>query len=645
MSLAPGGQPLPSPGGLLATRRESAPSKRDQRRALWRMLRLVYPHRRAMAWGLLLGFGVAATYATSLIGILPVLKIVVERQPIAVWLQDKAARHPGWWSGTLQSIAGWFPSVDTPEARMRSLLIVLGALLLLNLFGNLMRCLSQYLVLYASNRAAMDLRRIMYRKALRLPLLSVAANVSTTVSQFMSDVRELYLGIVTLFGKIAREPLKAACVLAAAIAMDWRLTLVVLAIAPVAVGLLWFFGRRVRKAAVKLLEGYGVMLGSLDETLQGVAVVKGFAREGHERRRMWKLERRMLRQQNRLAWVEAVSSPIIEVIGLAVAAAGVVWLASRTFSNPAEFPPDRFITMVVLLSAMLDPVRKVANVYNVVQRAGAAAHRIFTFLDGPEERSPRPAQPLPPGAPRVRFENVSFRYQPGAPPALRNVTFEVEPGACIAIVGPNGSGKSTLLRLVPRFLDPQSGAVLLSGIDVRALELRALRERIAIVSQTPVVFARSVRENIAYGRPDATDDEIRAAARQAYAAEFIESLPQRFDTVLGEYGASISGGQRQRIAIARAFLKRASLLIFDEATSEVDADSERKIHAALAELRRGKTTFLIAHRHTVMDMADRIVVMDEGAVVDSGARDELLARCPLFQALYAAREPAEPLRA
>ncbi len=601
------------------------------------MLRLVYPHRRAMAWGLVLGFGVAATYATSLMGILPVLKIVVERQPFAVWLQEKAARHPGWWSGPLRSVGGWFPSADSAAARMQSLLIVLAALLLLNVVGNILRCLSQYLVLYASNRAVMDLRRAMYRKALRLPLVHVAANVSNTVSQFMSDVRELYLGIVTLFGKIAREPLKAACVLAAAIVMDWRLTLVVLAIAPLAIGLLWYFGRRVRKATVRLLEGYGVMLGALEETLQGVAVVKGYAQEGHERRRMWKLERRMLRQQNRLAWVEAVSSPLIEVIGLCVAATGVVWLASRTFSDPAAFPPDRFITMVVLLSAMLDPVRKVANVYNVVQRAGAASHRIFAFLDGPEERSPRPARPVPTGSVDVRFDRVVFRYRPDAPPAVSDVTFDVEAGSCVAVVGPNGSGKSTLLRLLPRFLDPQSGAVLLRNVDVRCMELRALRRQIAIVSQSPVIFARTVRENIAYGCPSAGDEEIRAAARKAYAAEFIESWPLGYDTVLGEFGASISGGQRQRIAIARAFLKRASLLVFDEATSEVDADSEHKIHIALAELRRGKTTFLIAHRHTVMDMADRIVVMDEGALVDHGTRDALLARCPLFQALYGVR--------
>jgi len=201
-------------------------------------------------------------------------------------------------------------------------------------------------------------------------------------------------------------------------------------------------------------------------------------------------------------------------------------------------------------------------------------------------------------------------------------------------VGPNGSGKSTLLKLLPRFLKPQSGRVLIDDVEISELGLRALRQEISIVSQRPVIFARSITENISYGRPDATTEQVRDAARQSFANEFIDNLPGGYETVVGEFGTSLSGGQRQRLAIARAFLKTSSILIFDEATSEIDAESEHKIHAALDVLRRGKTTFLIAHRHTVMDLADRIVVMDGGRIVDVGTRDELLARCPLFVALY-----------
>lgn len=235
----------------------------------------------------------------------------------------------------------------------------------------------------------------------------------------------------------------------------------------------------------------------------------------------------------------------------------------------------------------------------------------------------------------MRFENVTFRYTPQQePPALANVSLKIQPGECVAIVGPNGSGKSTLVKLLPRLIEQQAGRVMIDGLDLRELSLRNLRLQIAVVSQRPVVFARSVMENISYGHAGAGLDEVRAAAGRAHAAEFIEQWPQQYETVLGEFGTSISGGQRQRIAIARAFLKPASILIFDEATSEIDVESERKIHAALNELRRGKTTILIAHRHTVMEMAERIVVMDAGRIVDVGTHAELIKRCPLYVGLY-----------
>ena len=636
------GVAAPSASGLLAQRSAVRVSRRAARGAFWRMLGLVYPHRRAMAAGVLLGLGVALTYAASLGGMLPLLKVVVEQENLHAYLLEHAARteaagHAGY-GAMLRWLAGWLPGPTAANAAFTTLLMVMGVLLVLNLAGNALRCVSQYLVLYAANRSMMDLRRRMYRKSLRVSMGLMSGEVSNRVSQFMSDAREVFLGVTTLFGKVAREPLKAACVLALALILDWRVTLVVIAIAPVAIGLLWYFGRKVRKATVRMLDGYGEMLGGLEETLQGIDVVKGYAREGHERRRMWQVERRMLRQLLKLAWIEAGSSPLIEVAGVLFARGGIVWLASQTLSQQMEV--SHFMTMVVLLAAMLDPVRKVANVYNAVQRAGAAAARIFEFLDLPEQRSAPWARRLGGSGPRaVSFEKVSFRYTPQQQPAaLSEVSLDVSAGECIALVGPNGSGKSTLLKLLTRLIDADRGKVTIDGIDVRDVRLRSLREQIAVVSQRAVIFARTARENIAYGKADATDGEVRQAARKAYADEFIEQLPEGYDTVLGEFGMSLSGGQRQRIAIARAFLKPASILVFDEATSEIDAESEHKIHDALAELRRGKTTFLIAHRHTVMDLADRIVVMDGGRIVDAGARGELLARCPLFAALY--RSPA-----
>lgn len=621
-------------------RRDRAVAREQARAAFWRMVGLAWPHRRRMGLGVLLGLAVALTYAASLGGLLPVLKVIVEQQSVHGWLLEKAAHHPGWRSEALTYLAGFFPTENTPEARMRSLLMLLGVLLSVNILGNLCRVFSQYFVLYSSHRIVMDLRRRMYRKALHMPMNELTGDVSNRVSQFMSDVREVFLGIGTLFGKFAREPLKAICLFVVALLVDWRLTLFAMVIGPLAVAVLWYFGKKVRKATMGLLQGYGVMLGGLEESLQGIDVVKGHAREGHERLRMWGLERKMMRQQLKLVWIESFSSPLIEVVGVVAASAAIVWLAAQTFATPPRMDPSHFMTMVILLAAMLDPIRKIANVYNMIQRSGAAATRIFEWLDQPEEKSPPRAKVLSGHTPReVRFERVRFRYNPEAPPALNNVSLHVRPGECLAIVGPNGSGKSTLVKLLPRLLEPQDGFVTIDGLDVRSLSLKHLREQIAVVTQRPIIFARTVRENIAYGKEDATMDEVREAARRAHAAEFIERLPRKYETVLGEYGTSLSGGQRQRIAIARAFLKPATILIFDEATSEIDAESERHIHDALVDLRKGKTTFLIAHRHTVMELAEQIVVMDAGQIVDVGRHEALLARCPLYVALY--RSPRE----
>lgn len=613
-------------------------SKEQARAAFWQMLKLVYPHRRRMTAGIVLGVGVALTYAASLGGMLPVLRVVVDKDNVRAWLLEQADESESWYAPLIEKSASIFPAEDTSEARLHALLILLGVLVSVNLVGNLCRVFSQYFVLYSSHRVVMDLRRRMYRKTLHVPMNTIAGDVSNRVSQFLADVREIFLGVGTLFGKFAREPFKAICVLVLALWIDARLTLVALAIAPIAVGTLWYFGRKVRKANLKLLQGYGQMLGGLEETLQGIDVVKGYARQGHERKRMWQLERRIMKQQMKMAWIEAFSSPLMEVVGVIAASIAIIWLARQTFAGTMD--TSHFMIMVVLLAAMLDPIRKIANVYNIIQRSGAAATRIFDFLDEPDEISEPGAAALPGGGPReIRVENVLFRYTPEqTPPALDNVSLHVKPGECVAIVGPNGSGKSTFVKLLPRLLDPREGRVTIDGFDVSSLSLRNLRQQIAFVSQRPVIFARSVRENIAYSDDKATLEQVRAAAQKAYAAEFIEQWPDKYETIMDEFGANVSGGQRQRIAIARAFLKKSSILIFDEATSEVDVDSERKIHAALNELRQGKTTFLIAHRHTVMEMAELIVVMDVGRIVDVGTHDELMQRCPLYVALY--RSPA-----
>jgi subfamily B ATP-binding cassette protein MsbA len=317
--------------------------------------------------------------------------------------------------------------------------------------------------------------------------------------------------------------------------------------------------------------------------------------------------------------------------------------------------PAGFMTMVICLVAIFDPLRKLSNLYTRLQRANAAAERVFEIIDLPVEETYRPG-----GLPNlgtmqreITFEDLTFTYPGSDRPAVRDFTLRVSKGERVAIVGPNGSGKTTLLAILARFFEPQSGRILFDGMPVAEYSLRSLRRQISLVTQDSIIFAGTVRENIAYGderlmrqmvlqarHPQRRYPEIQGlerieeAARAAYADEFIRQMPQGYDTLIGEHGATLSGGQKQRVAIARAILRNAPILIFDEATSQIDADSENKIHRAVEEFLADRTGFIIAHRFSTILQADRIVCMDEGRIVDVGTHGELLARCSLYKTLF-----------
>jgi hypothetical protein len=593
MASGPAGNPPPSAQGLLAQRSGPKPSKAQSRKAFWRTLALARPHRRRLILGLVLGFGVALTYAGTLGGMLPVLQAIVGEEPIHTGSPKKptavAEDSPGT-PGPAPApwTAGCFPAEDA-AAKMRTLLILLGGIITLNLVGNVFRVLQPVprplrQPSHDDGPAPPDVPQGPPRPDdPGSPATSPTASTSSSPTPARSSSASPRSSARSPASRSRPSRPRVALVL------DARLTLVALAIAPVAIGLLWYFGRKVRKATVRLLEGYGVMLGGLEETLQGVDTVKGYGREGHERRRMWQIERRMLKQILKLAWIEAIASPLIEVIGILIASAGVVWLASQqTFSGDIE--PSQFILMVGLLAAMLDPVRKIANVYNMVQRAGAASTRVWDFLDEPEEASPPAPQTLK-GTPRAPSASRTSR---SATPRRRNrrpcatSPSTSHPASASPSSAPTAPASPPWSRWLPRLLEPDAGRVLIDGTDVRDYQLRNLRMQIAVVSQRPAIFARSVFDNIAYGKDGATARRGPPAARRPTPPSSSNSGPTATTRLLGEYGTSVSGGQRQRISIARAFLKPASILIFDEATSEIDAESERKIHDALASSARAR---------------------------------------------------------
>jgi len=308
-------------------------------------------------------------------------------------------------------------------------------------------------------------------------------------------------------------------------------------------------------------------------------------------------------------------------------------LGVKITDRPLELPA--LVLFFAFLAGAADPVRKLSDVYGQLQRAAAAADRVFEILDRPVQISDPPAPKiLPRHHKQLTFDGVSFCYEPGQP-VLQDISLEIPFGECWAIVGPSGCGKSTLVSLIPRFMDPTSGRVLLDGVDIRTVRLRDLRQQIGLVTQEPILFDDTVFNNIRYGSPQATRAQVEEAARRAYAHEFIvHDLPEGYETRIGPFGCRLSGGQRQRIALARAILRDPAILILDEATSQLDLESERLIHQALQEFTVGRTTIIITHRLSTLALADRIVLMESGRVTDVGSHGELLGRCPAYRRLW-----------
>jgi subfamily B ATP-binding cassette protein MsbA len=452
------------------------------------------------------------------------------------------------------------------------------------------------------------------------------------ISRFTNDVGLLRGAVTQALTGIAKDMLTVVFLVALMFYQDWKMAILAFVVFPVAVFPILRIGRRMRKISAGTQAEIGSLASLLEEAFQGIRHVKAYGAEERETGRARGVIENLYRLVVKSTRTRSASHPIMETLGAIAIALVILYGGSQVIAGSTT--PGVFFSFITALLLAYQPVKQLANLNANLQEGLAGAARVFALLDMEPQIRDRPgARPLPAGPGDIRFEDVQFSYGPEKA-ALRGVSIALPPGRTVALVGPSGAGKSTLLNLIPRFYDVERGRVTIDGHDVRDVTLASLRARIGLVSQEVSLFHDTVRANIAYGKPEASEAEIAEAAGLAGASEFIAGLPQGYDTLVGERGAKLSGGQRQRIAIARALLKNAPILLLDEATSALDNDSERAVQAALSTLMKGRTTLVIAHRLSTIVDADIIYVIEDGRVVEQGRHAELIARGRTYARLY-----------
>ncbi|NND97269.1 MAG: ATP-binding cassette domain-containing protein [Pirellulaceae bacterium] len=544
----------------------------------------------------------------------------------------------------LQKLQPWIVAY-APEGSFATLTLIIGFLVICTAIKLTALLINLLLVQYVSERTAVDLRAIFFRKALHLDLDYFGENGSADLTaRLTNDIALVASGITVLLGRLVREPLKMIVCIGSAAYVCPRLLMLVLIVTPIVAVVMQHLSRAIRRASRRAMEEMSQLYGMLNDSFAGIRVVKAFNTQAFERARFSRGTNAYYRKSMKMAFYNTIARSSSEMLGmttvcLAILAGGYLVLNQKTHLLGLRMSVEPLGRGEVLLFfgfliGASDPARKLADVWAGLQRGIAATTRVFEIIDHPV-RVKEPTDPQHPARPHqaIHFKGVSYQY-PSGPIVLREIDLSIQHGETVAIVGPNGSGKSTVVSLLCRFDDPQGGSVLLDDVALRDMRTRDLRKRIALVTQRTVLFDDTIENNIRYGSPGADSHAVVRAAKMAFADDFIRrKTPDSYQTVLGSGGMRLSGGQMQRIALARAFLRNPDILILDEATSQIDLESEQLIHTALSKFLVNRTGVMITHRPTSLAMADRVIVIEAGKVADSGQHAELYERNRFYQSL------------
>jgi subfamily B ATP-binding cassette protein MsbA len=520
-------------------------------------------------------------------------------------------------------------AIDTGP-KINSIVLICLAIPVIMTLRSLCSYGSTYCTQWVSNKVVTDIRSQLFSKMLRNSMdFFNKARSGFLMSLITNNTRVMQMALTTVGSDVFKQPVTIVGAISALLLMDWKFTLVTLVLFPTCLLPLRVYGRRAKKAVQDEQAGMAQMVVTMQETFSGIRVIKSFAREAHQEKEFKRSNQAQFSQIMRMIRAMEAVGPLVEII----AAIGVGMALLYVYA--ANLSAGRFLGLMTGIFILYDPIKTLSRLHIVMQRSVAATTSIFALLDSkPTVQDAPNAVALSSSQGRIDFDDVTFRYATTVTDAISNLTLHVESGKTYALVGASGAGKSTILSLILRLYDPTSGAVKIDGRDLRSLTQKSLREQVGLVTQETFLFHDTIFNNIQFGRLDATTEEVREAARAAYAHDFIMAQPKGYQTVIGDKGCLLSGGQQQRLAIARAVLKNAPILLLDEATSSLDSESEQQIQKALAQLATGRTVIAIAHRLSTVLSADQIIVMDNGRIKEIGTHAELLEKSGYYRRLY-----------